>query len=314
MIRKKERGFSSPIAIIAIIIALLLGIGSYFVVKIQSDKNIEPTPLPIPEGKVLSQTELKYQLEQAFGEAVFCGPPVVRDDYDLELLKQFPNIEMNTAEFSDILKHTDILNSGVWTDIQKLAIVNEYNRLSTITLVPQGAGNYTFSIRSRYGDENNEFITEGNILENGKIKITKKTPYMFGCPICLAKDTKIDTPQGQKLIQDLHKGDPIWTVDVFGKRVRDFVGETVSVSVPPNHKVVHLVLSDGRELFVSPGHPTVDGRTVGSILPKEIYDGSNVLATERVFYSEKTTYDVLPGGQTGFYFANGILLGSTLHK
>lgn len=36
------------------------------------------------------------------------------------------------------------------------------------------------------------------------------------------------------------------------------------------------------------------------------------MVTELVSYSNGYTYDVLPSGDTGLYWANGILIGSTL--
>ena len=76
--------------------------------------------------------------------------------------------------------------------------------------------------------------------------------------------------------------------------------------------MVHLILNDGRDLFVSPGHPTIDGRTVGDLVSGEIYDGATIISTMHVPYGEGATYDLLPSGDTGFYWANGILIGSTL--
>ena len=77
--------------------------------------------------------------------------------------------------------------------------------------------------------------------------------------------------------------------------------------------MVHLVLGDGRELFVSPGHPTIDGREAGILIINDLYDGARVVASERIAYKDAATYDILPSGETGFYWANGILLDSTLH-
>ena len=76
--------------------------------------------------------------------------------------------------------------------------------------------------------------------------------------------------------------------------------------------MVHLILSDGRELWVSPSHPTADGRTVGELEGNGTYDRSLVKGTELIPYQEYKTYDLLPAGNTGFYWANGILLASTL--
>ena len=134
-----------------------------------------------------------------------------------------------------------------------------------------------------------------------------------GCPICLAESTLIDTPTGLVPVKNLQVGMSIWTTDKTGHRVSGTVTKTSKVPVLPTHQMVHLVLDDGRELLVSPGHPTINGRTVGNLNPGDIYDGSSVVSTKRVPYSENATYDILPSGDTGFYWANGILIGSTLH-
>ena len=132
------------------------------------------------------------------------------------------------------------------------------------------------------------------------------------CPICLAKNTLIDTPLGAIPVEDLEKGAPIWTVNTLGKRVQGVVIETSKTSVPLTHTMVRLVLADGRTLLASPGHPTARGRTVGDIRAGDVYDDIRVISSDRVLYDDEYTYDILSSGETGFYFANGILLGSTL--
>jgi hypothetical protein len=72
------------------------------------------------------------------------------------------------------------------------------------------------------------------------------------------------------------------------------------------------VLADGRELLVSPGHRTADGRPVGALRAGDDVDGSTVTRWELVSYAGGRTYDLLPAGATGHYWANGILLSSTL--
>jgi hypothetical protein len=133
------------------------------------------------------------------------------------------------------------------------------------------------------------------------------------CPICLAENTLINTLFGQIPVQNIKIGMPIWTLNKAGDRVFGFVIKISKVPAPPSHQMVQLVLDDGRELFVSPGHPTIDGRRVGDLSPGDIYDGAFVKSAKLVFYNQSVTYDVLPSGETGFYWANGILLGSTLH-
>ncbi len=139
-------------------------------------------------------------------------------------------------------------------------------------------------------------------------------PTYGGCPICLAGNSLIDTPSGLVLVKDLQVGMAVWTTDKTGQRVSGAITKTSKVSTPPTHRMVHLVLNDGRELFVSPGHPTIDGRTVGDLAPGDLYDGVSVVSTERVPYGGNATYDILPSGNTGFYWANGILIGSTLSR
>ena len=65
-------------------------------------------------------------------------------------------------------------------------------------------------------------------------------------------------------------------------------------------------------LVHEPSHPTADGRTVGELEGNGTYDRSLVKSTELIPYQEYKTYDLLPAGNTGFYWANGILLASTL--
>jgi hypothetical protein len=80
---------------------------------------------------------------------------------------------------------------------------------------------------------------------------------------------------------------------------------------PGGHHVVQLVISDGRTVEASPGHPTADGRRVGELRPGDLLDGSRVKAVERVSYIGDT-WDLLPAGPTGAYWADDVLLGSTL--
>jgi hypothetical protein len=84
--------------------------------------------------------------------------------------------------------------------------------------------------------------------------------------------------------------------------------------VPATHQVVDLKLEDGREVWVSPGHPTADGIIVAKLQVGGSLDGSMILSVQRVRYDDMATYDLLPSGETGQYWANGILLASTLNE
>jgi hypothetical protein len=103
----------------------------------------------------------------------------------------------------------------------------------------------------------------------------------------------------------------VWTLNSAGHRQAGVVLEVGSTPAPAGHAVVHLALADGRQVWVSPGHPTADGRRVGDLAPGQAFDGSRVVVADRVPYSG-STYDLLPSGPTGAYWADGVLLISTL--
>jgi hypothetical protein len=133
-----------------------------------------------------------------------------------------------------------------------------------------------------------------------------------GCPICLSADTEIDTPYGEINVKDIHDGTVVWSTENSHTKIQSKIIKINRVFVGDIHKVIDLQLADGRELFVSPNHPTYDGRTIADLKVGETYDGSIVKSTELVQYRYEFTYDILPDSQTGNYFANNILVGSTL--
>lgn len=132
------------------------------------------------------------------------------------------------------------------------------------------------------------------------------------CPICLPGRAMIDTPSGQVSVKNIIEGMRVWTSDANGNRVSAPIVKTSRVAVPETHTMVSLKLEDGRVLLVSLGHPTADARIAGDITTGDMLDGSKVMNVERVSYSEGFTYDILPAGATGTYWADGILIGSTL--
>jgi len=135
-----------------------------------------------------------------------------------------------------------------------------------------------------------------------------------GCPICLSYDTTIDTPTGPVNVEDLEVGMDVWTID-GGKKVPRPLLKVSSIPVSTDYLIVNLVLEDGRELRASYDHPTTDDRIVIGELEKGMnYDGSVVLDVFLDQYEQDRTYDLLPDGETGYYWANDVLLGSTLEK
>lgn len=131
-------------------------------------------------------------------------------------------------------------------------------------------------------------------------------------PICLSGETRIATPRGEVLVKNIREGDIVWSTDEKGKKIAVPVLLSAHTDAPADHRVVHLRLDDGRELFASPGHSIAGGRTLGSLLPGDVVSGSVVIGASLVAYDETYTYDILPDSASGTYWANGILLQSTL--
>jgi hypothetical protein len=271
-----------------------------------------PTPIAtLPAGK--SPTELKYLLLRQFPNLFFCDPdyyPVARAD-ETELARQiFPQLQAAAEEFQAILNHTGLQGQTSFNDGEVLVIYREHKKLAAIRF-ELSQNQYRFQLQTV--DNNQQGLTvTGWINGDGQITIDQSQPTIATCPICLAAHTLIDTPRGAVPVENLRPGDPVWTADADGFRTAAAIVKTVRVPVPSGHRVVHIELGDGRELRVSPGHPLTDGRTLGDLQLGDRVDGAPVIRLERVLYDQPATYDLLPSGGTGFYWANGILIGSTL--
>lgn len=273
--------------------------------------------LAIPPGTVLYNAELRYKILQRYPNIFFCDPdfyPIPRFD-EIDLVRTgFPEIKSNAEEFQAIVRTLGFGGKTAFSDEDKLAVYREHKKLSAISLIVSlpnivpGVSVFTIST----GDETSGERIEGTINAQGIITVIKKEHAFNTCPICLSKDTHIDTPQGAIRITDLKEGIAVWTTNASGTRVVGYVEKTSKTPVPPTHEMVHITLADDRELLVSPGHPTADGRTIRSLAAGYVLDGSKIISAEQILYKAGFTYDILPSGETGTYFANGILLGSTL--
>ncbi len=70
----------------------------------------------------------------------------------------------------------------------------------------------------------------------------------------------------------------------------------------------------GAELYISPDHPTDDGRPFANLAAGEPLGGVHISSIADVPYLHAHTYDILPGSDTGTYVAGGALIGSTLWR
>ncbi|HXM72637.1 MAG TPA: hypothetical protein VN940_05380 [Candidatus Dormibacteraeota bacterium] len=271
---------------------------------------------PAPVGTPLSVNHLKFAVMDAIGPPVYCD----RDFYPLarpggeqaSAIAQYPQIRADAELFSTIVAH-EHLPSGELTDDQKLVLYRAWKLLGAVTLTQAGSS-YSFSYRvlSKSGTASYLLVT-GTVRVDGVVTVSSRTPTGApNCPICLAAATLISTPEGDVRVTDIKPGMVVWTSSAAGARVAAPVLEVGSTEVPAGHVMVHLVLSDGRELLASPGHRTADRRQLGSLAAGDALDGSRITRWEQVPYSGYRTYDLLPAGATGTYWANGILLSSTL--
>ena len=270
-----------------------------------------------PTSAPLGLVRLRYALVDALGRPVFCDPdfyPVARSDEAQLAELRYPEIKADAETYRAITDQLGISGVAKPAAAQVLAIYREWKMLRALLLQPAANGyRFDYVAAGAAGSNQNWHVT-GTISGAGTIAVEHRDPAgPLQCPICLARGTAIATPGGSVAVEELRVGMIIWTADSSGRRVALPLQVLGSTAVPPTHEVVHLVLSDGRVLEASPGHPLPDGRPLGDLRSGDLVDGAVVATAQLVPYAGGATYDLLPDGQTGTYWANGIPLASTLH-
>jgi hypothetical protein len=226
---------------------------------------------------------------------------------------RLPQIQADREAFDAILDHEGIEAGTELTDDQLIAINEDYKQMQAIELTPADGGHTFLVYVPAEGSPSANESVSGSVDSHGKVTIEQRGPGRgLECPICLAAGTLIDTPAGPVPVKDLRVGMPVWTRDAAGHRLAGVVVRTGRSVAPIGHMVVRLRLADGRVVVASPGHPTGDGRRIGDLRPGDALDGSIVVRSTRLRYASAFTYDILPSGPTGTYFANGVALASTL--
>ena len=269
------------------------------------------TPTPSPQPLTLAQ--LKYRVIDELGRPLFCDPdfyPVARAD-EADLARQrFPELQKDADAFSAIVARLKLTGPSYTAD-QQLAIYRESKTLNALPL--QSVGDvWGFAYIAEKASSIGERV-DGRVSAQGRVTVLSRTPSgPPPCPICLAVGTRIATPLGEVAIERLRVGDVVWTSDARGERIRAPLVAVGSTPVPVTHLVVRVALDDGRVVFASPGHPTAEGRRIGDLVAGDALDSARVATAERVRYLGGATYDILPASATGVYWANGVLLGSTL--
>ena len=272
-----------------------------------------------PSGSPQSVAQLKLDvLDAVGGHLAYCDPdlyPVAHGTSVENAEARFPAIEQDAAAFQAILAHQHLTAGQSFTPQQLIAINDLFKQMQAIRLQPQGSGHAFSLLVPQAGAGSGTERVDGTVTSTGQVDIRSRTPgSRIACPICLARGVLIDTPSGPVPIQDVTVGMRVWSTDHRGRRIEAVVLATGSSAAPIGHEVVRLSLADGRTVTASPGHPTADGRTVGALRSGERFDGSVVRSAELIPYAGTATFDLLPSGPTGTYFAGGILLASTLAR
>jgi Hint domain len=270
------------------------------------------TSTPTPEP--LAVPELKYRVIDELGRPWFCDPdlyPVAREDERVLAQQRFPEIQQDPLLFRTILARLNLPATGSYTVDQQLAVYREWKTLRAFEL--QAVGDvWGFAYLAQKSGDTGERV-DGRITAHGRVTVLSRTSSgPPPCPICLAVRTRIATPRGDIAVEQLRRGDLVWTLNARGARVAAPLIAVGRTPVPATHEVVRLALADGRVVLASPGHPTADGRRVGELVVGDALDGARIASSERVAYDGGATYDLLPAGVTGAYWASGVLLASTL--
>jgi hypothetical protein len=273
-----------------------------------------PEASPTPSPQPLTVPQLKYRVIDEAGRPWFCDRdfyPIARQDEREIAQQRFPELQNDAVTFAVIVVRLKV--APPYNADQQLAIYREWKTLEALKLQSVSPGVWGFAYLAQRGDKTGENV-DGRAFADGKVVVlTRAAAGPPNCPICLALGTRIATPGGEVAVQDLRVGDVVWTTDAAGARIAAPLVVIGSTPVPATHQVVRLTLADGRLVYASPGHPTADGRRVGDLTAGETLDGARIASVARVAYDGGATYDILPASATGAYWANGVLLGSTLH-
>ena len=271
---------------------------------------------PAASGVPASAAAARYRLIDAVGQPFFCDPdvyPVARADEGTVAAEHLPAIRADTPTYDAIAARLGLDPAAPLDQAAQLAVYRQWKALQAIALIPSAAG-WSFDVAiADSGKATSGQRVAGTIGRDGAVTVISRRPAgILTCPICLARGTRISTPAGPMAVEALRLGDAVWTFDLGGRRIPGRVIALGDTPVPATHEVVRLVLSDGRTLEASPGHPLLDGRLLGTIRTGDLVDGARVVSAVRVPYAGGATFDLLASGPTGGYIADGVPLRSTI--
>ncbi|HVL90118.1 MAG TPA: Hint domain-containing protein [Actinomycetota bacterium] len=281
-----------------------------------------PTPTPTPtlgEPVPFAPASLQFIVLDRFGPPVACDPdtyPVGRADGERHAADQWwSELNVGSTHGRAIIDRLGWAFPPSAAEVDRVAAYREYKKLRTVqmTLVdrayqfeinaapPGGSGSWDGGPATRY---------VGFILPDGRIESVIEHPIDVNCPVCLDGETRIRVPGGERPVRLLRQGDPVLSVGRGGETIVTTVRRWVRR--PAHGPLLAFELADRRRLRMAGAHPLPDGRPAGMLAPGDELGGSRILRRDAVEPSGGATYDILPDGPTGHYWANGILVASTI--
>jgi hypothetical protein len=265
-----------------------------------------------PGSATANEWYLRYVLLARYPDFAYCDPdyyPVQRDDEQPAADDWWARADHSSPEVATILAQRGY-HEPLRPD-QRLAAYRDHKRLSVITMKAI-TGGYQFELSTSISGGEPDQTVLGMITPDGATKEGSRQPRPGGCPICLDAEAHIATPNGDVPVALIRPGDVVWTTDSSGRRIAAAVVKTVRRDTPGPHLMLRLALSDGRALIAAGAHPAVDGSYLRQLRAGQPYDGATVTSVGWTLSTAPATFDIRPAGPTGNYWANGIVVGSTL--
>ena len=294
---KTLRAFSGRrIALGVLALLLLLGFAIYVV--------------PVLPFVPRSMADLKFSVIDSVGEPLVCtgwGSPNPRSNP----YGDYPRIVSDAPTYAAIIRHERLAPIPLTND-QIVAVYRDWLKLKAVRLSWDGSG-YDFAMFP--GPTPSEALRHeivGKVDALGHVHNVHQSSAMGACPICLTAGSVISTPSGPIAVSKIAVGMHVWSADADGRFVDAVVVETTSRLAAPGSELIRVVLADGRQITASAPHEIADGRSLGILSVGDEIDGAAVTRLDRVDGSFGVTYDLLPSGATGEYWADGLLMRSTL--